>query len=68
MQEDTVESLLEELRVIKENLKNPVSVQLNMLHGNIAKLSWDFIERVHGPHPVRAELETVKNKLKQYEQ
>jgi hypothetical protein len=65
--EDTVESLLEELEAIKANLKNPVSVLLNMQHGNIAKLPWDFIERVHGPHPVRAELEVVKNKLKQYE-
>lgn len=61
--EDTIESLTEELDVIKKNLKNPMSVMINMLYGNISKLSWDFIERVHGPHPVRAELETVKNKL-----
>lgn len=43
----------EELARIESLLLDPHAVFLNFLHGKIAKLDWQKLEHIHGPHPAR---------------
>jgi hypothetical protein len=43
----------EELGRIESLLLDPHAVFLNFLHGKIAKLDWQKLEHIHGPHPAR---------------
>lgn len=53
----------EEIEHIKKLLKDPSAVHINLLRGNIAKLSWDGYEHIHGPHPCREEVARLREEL-----
>ena len=46
----------EELTAVQASLLDPHAVYINMLHGKIAKLDWQKLEHINGPHPLRDQL------------
>jgi septal ring factor EnvC (AmiA/AmiB activator) len=49
-----------EIEHIKKLLKDPAAVHMNMLRGNIVKLSWDSYEHIIGTHPCREEVARLR--------
>lgn len=54
----------EEIEHMKSLLLNPHAVHINFLHGKIAKLDWDKLEHIHGPHPARKERDEAREELR----
>ena len=55
-----VEDWKKELADIQDRLLDPHAVFLSILHGKIAKLDWDRLEHINGPHPTREQLATER--------
>ena len=53
---DTRREWKEELTAVQARLLDPHAVYINMLHGKIAKLDWQKLEHINGPHPLRDQL------------
>ena len=46
----------QQLAAERDLLLDPHAVYINMLHGKIAKLDWQKLEHINGPHPLRDQL------------
>lgn len=58
----------DELARIHLLLLDPHAVFLNFLHGKIAKLDWDKLEHIHGPHPAVVERDEARQDAKHWEE